>query len=61
MPVSPEYYRPTQFCMLIGDSAKLKKLDWKLKSDLVSLVKEILASELESINRFIKLGYVTFE
>jgi len=37
--------------MLIGDSAKLKKLDGKLKSDLVALVKEILASELESINR----------
>lgn len=46
--VDPNYYRPTEVDLLIGDPAKAKKkLGWKPKYDLKRLVKEMVASDLE--------------
>jgi len=45
--VDPEYYRPTEVDLLIGDPAKSKtKLGWEPKYDLAALVKEMVASDL---------------
>jgi GDPmannose 4,6-dehydratase len=46
--VDPKYYRPTEVDLLIGDPTKaMTKLGWKPKYDLTSLVKEMVASDLE--------------
>ena len=46
--VDPKYYRPTEVDLLIGDPSKaMNKLGWKPKYDLASLVKEMVASDLE--------------
>jgi GDPmannose 4,6-dehydratase len=46
--VSPEYFRPTEVDLLCGDAAKArKKLGWKPRHDLDSLVKEMVKSDLE--------------
>ena len=44
--VDPEYYRPTEVDLLIGDPAKSKKLGWEPKYDLAALVKEMVESDL---------------
>jgi GDPmannose 4,6-dehydratase len=45
--VDPKYYRPTEVDLLIGDPTKaMNKLGWKPKYDLVSLVKEMVASDV---------------
>ena len=45
--VDPEYYRPTEVDLLIGDPTKSKtKLGWKPKYDLAALVKEMVASDV---------------
>lgn len=45
--VDPKYYRPTEVDLLIGDPAKAnKKLGWKPKYDLNTLVKEMVASDI---------------
>ncbi|GAA6764501.1 GDP-mannose 4,6-dehydratase [Flavobacterium sp. CGRL1] len=45
--VDPEYYRPTEVDLLIGDPTKSKtKLNWEPKYDLVALVKEMITSDL---------------
>lgn len=44
--VDPQYYRPTEVDLLIGDPAKSKKLGWEPKYDLASLVKEMVANDL---------------
>jgi GDPmannose 4,6-dehydratase len=50
--IDPTYFRPTEVELLIGDSAKAKaKLGWKPKYDLDSLVKEMVASDLELFKR----------
>ena len=45
--VDPQYYRPTEVDLLIGDSEKARKLlGWKPKYDLKTLVKEMVAEDL---------------
>jgi GDPmannose 4,6-dehydratase len=46
--VDPEYYRPTEVDVLIGDPTKSKtKLGWKPQYDLKALVKEMVQSDLK--------------
>jgi GDPmannose 4,6-dehydratase len=46
--VDPEYYRPTEVDLLIGDPTKAKtKLGWQPKYDLPALVKEMVAADVE--------------
>jgi len=48
--VDPEYYRPTEVDLLIGDPTKSKtKLGWKPAYDLQALVKEMVASDLKGL------------
>ena len=48
--VDPEYFRPTEVELLIGDATKARtKLGWVPKYDLAMLVKEMMASDLQSI------------
>ena len=44
--VDPKYYRPTEVDLLIGDATKAnKKLNWKPKYDLDTLVKEMVQND----------------
>lgn len=46
--VDPEYYRPTEVELLIGDPTKAKtKLGWQPKYDLQALVQEMVAADVE--------------
>ncbi|TSJ41036.1 GDP-mannose 4,6-dehydratase [Mucilaginibacter corticis] len=46
--VDPQYYRPTEVELLIGDPTKCQqKLKWQPKYDLKGLVKEMVASDIE--------------
>ncbi|MDB5255821.1 MAG: GDP-mannose 4,6-dehydratase [Chitinophagaceae bacterium] len=46
--VDPRYFRPTEVELLIGDPTKAnQKLGWKPKYTLESMVKEMVASDLE--------------
>jgi GDPmannose 4,6-dehydratase len=46
--VDPQYYRPTEVDLLIGDPTKSKtQLGWVPQYDLAGLVKEMVASDLE--------------
>lgn len=46
--VDPEYYRPTEVDLLIGDPTKSKtKLGWEPQYDLLALVKEMVESDLK--------------
>lgn len=48
--VDPQYYRPTEVDLLIGDPTKSKtQLGWKPKYDLQALVKEMVESDLKII------------
>ena len=49
--VDPQYYRPTEVDLLIGDPSKSKKLGWEPQYDLAGLVKEMVASDLEILKR----------
>ena len=50
--VDPEYYRPTEVDLLIGDPSKSKtQLGWEPKYDLAGMVKEMVASDLEIIKK----------
>ena len=45
--VDPQYFRPTEVELLIGDSTKCKqKLKWRPKYDLQGLVKEMVAADI---------------
>jgi GDPmannose 4,6-dehydratase len=45
--VDPEYFRPTEVDLLIGDATKANtKLGWKPKYDLAALVKEMVAADI---------------
>lgn len=47
--VDPEYYRPTEVDLLIGDPTKSKtQLGWRPKYDLQALVKEMMVSDLNT-------------
>lgn len=46
--VDPDYFRPTEVELLIGNAFKAKaKLGWEPKYDLAGLVKEMVAADLE--------------
>jgi GDP-D-mannose dehydratase len=46
--VDPEYYRPTEVDLLIGDPTKSKtQLGWKPQYDLDTMIKEMVASDLK--------------
>ena len=48
--VDPQYYRPTEVDLLIGDPTKSKtQLGWEPQYDLAGLVKEMVASDLEGL------------
>jgi GDPmannose 4,6-dehydratase len=48
--VDPQYYRPTEVDLLIGDPTKSKtQLGWNPKYDLQALVKEMVESDLKKI------------
>ena len=50
--VDPEYFRPTQVELLIGDASKAKqKLGWVPKHDLASLVKEMVAGDVMNVKK----------
>jgi GDPmannose 4,6-dehydratase len=46
--VDPDYFRPTEVDLLIGDASKAnEKLGWKPRYNLQELIKEMMASDLE--------------
>ena len=46
--IDPQYYRPTEVDLLIGDPTKSKtKLGWEPKFDLAGLVKEMMQEDLK--------------
>jgi GDPmannose 4,6-dehydratase len=50
--VDPQYFRPTEVDLLIGDPTKSKtKLGWKPQYDLAGLVSEMVASDVERVKR----------
>jgi GDPmannose 4,6-dehydratase len=50
--VDPEYFRPTEVELLIGDPSKAKsKLGWEPKYDLAGLVKEMVANDVQNIKK----------
>ena len=50
--VDPQYYRPTEVDLLLGDPTKSKtQLGWKPQYDLAGLVKEMVATDLEILKR----------
>jgi GDPmannose 4,6-dehydratase len=50
--IDPEYFRPTEVDLLIGDASKAReKLGWKPKTSFAQLVKEMVASDLEDARR----------
>lgn len=50
--IDPQYFRPTEVDLLIGDPTKANtKLGWKPKYDLPMLVKEMMASDLAIFER----------
>jgi GDPmannose 4,6-dehydratase len=50
--VDPKYFRPTEVDILLGDPTKaFTKLGWKPKYDLISLVKEMVASDLDHFKK----------
>lgn len=53
--VDPEYYRPTEVDLLIGDPTKAKeKLGWAAKIQIKELVKEMVESDLKIFKKEIK-------
>ncbi|MFK8009436.1 MAG: GDP-mannose 4,6-dehydratase [Saprospiraceae bacterium] len=60
--VDPQYFRPTEVDLLIGDPTKAKtKLDWEPKYDLQALCSEMVQSDLELFKRDQVLRSAGFE
>jgi GDPmannose 4,6-dehydratase len=54
--IDPEYFRPTEVDLLIGDASKAKeKLGWVPKYDLNGLVKEMVASDVNIFRKDLEL------
>ncbi|MBN2425507.1 MAG: GDP-mannose 4,6-dehydratase [Calditrichaceae bacterium] len=50
--VNPDYYRPTEVDLLIGDASKAKKqLDWEPKTRFEELVKIMVKADLEKVQK----------
>ena len=55
--IDPQYFRPTEVDLLIGDPSKaFKKLGWKAQTSLADLVKQMVAGDLEIARREIANG-----
>lgn len=58
--VDPEYFRPTEVELLIGDATKAKtKLGWKPKYDLPALVKEMMEKDLELYSKSAENNFIS--
>lgn len=56
--IDPAYFRPTEVELLIGDATKAKeKLNWQPKYQLSELVKEMVASDLETYKMSLERKY----
>ncbi|MFT4203272.1 MAG: GDP-mannose 4,6-dehydratase [Chitinophagaceae bacterium] len=56
--VDPDYFRPTEVDLLIGDPTKSKtQLGWEPEYDLDGLVKEMVASDLEIFKKDVKAAW----
>lgn len=56
--IDPAYFRPTEVELLIGDATKAKeKLGWQPKYKLPELVKEMVASDLETFKMSLERKY----
>lgn len=52
MRIDPNYFRPTEVDLLIGDCSKARdKLGWTPKTSFAQLVKEMVASDLVAARR----------
>ena len=52
--VDSSYYRPTEVDLLVGDAKKASKLlNWTPKTNLKSIIKEMISSDLENIKKSI--------
>jgi GDPmannose 4,6-dehydratase len=50
--VDPEYFRPTEVDILIGDASKARRvLGWRPKVTFAELVKEMVASDMKAVAR----------
>lgn len=50
--VDPEYFRPTEVDLLIGDASKARaKLGWAPKYDLAGLVKEMVEADVKKVKK----------
>ncbi len=57
--IDPRYFRPTEVDLLLGDATKaFEKLNWRPKYDLDSLIKEMVAADLELFrkDKYLKEG-----
>lgn len=58
--IDPNYFRPTEVDLLIGDATKAKqKLGWEPKYSLAEMVKEMVASDLETYKMSLERKYFT--
>ena len=56
--IDPGYYRPTEVDLLIGDATKAKeKLGWTPKYTLAEMIKEMVASDLDTYRRSMERKY----
>jgi GDPmannose 4,6-dehydratase len=56
--IDPNYFRPTEVDLLIGDATKAKeKLAWEPKFQLKELIKEMVISDLETYKRNLEIRY----
>ena len=55
--IDPQYFRPTEVDLLIGDASKAhQKLGWKPKTPFAQLVKEMVAGDLAIARREVANG-----
>ena len=55
--IDPQYFRPTEIDVLVGDAAKARaKLGWKPKTSFAQLVKEMVAGDLAIARREVANG-----
>jgi len=55
--IDPQYFRPTEVDLLIGDASKARaKLGWKPKTPFAQLVKEMVTADLEAARREVANG-----
>ncbi len=57
--IDPQYFRPTEVDLLIGDASKAhKKLGWKPQTSFAELVKQMVAGDLDIARREIANGKI---